>query len=134
MTESNFFDKAKNAAKKATETASESVQPFASKASDSVEELANSTGKLYLESGAKRQLDTLTTTAKKHYDESGLNDQAKAISDTVSDQFDIVSGQAMFQAIQDYMAKQDQYNDILANKLFEALERIRNIEESLDGK
>ncbi len=130
MAEKNFFDKVKIVAGKTNRV----VQPVTKKATDSAGSLAASAGRKYEESGVKERIDSAANTVKQQYEDSGLKDRAESVSNTVSGQFDIVSGQAMFQAVQDHLAKQEQYNDVLANKLFEALERIKQLEETLGLK
>lgn len=57
---------------------------------------------------------------------------AKNVGGKVSGQFDVLSGQAMYEAVQERLAKQDHFNDVLANKLFEALERVEELEKLLE--
>lgn len=65
----------------------------------------------YVESGVKKHLETAIT-------KSG-------------EQLDVLSGQAMYELVQERLALQDRYNDLLATKLHEALERISELEKIL---
>ena len=49
----------------------------------------------------------------------------------VSDQFDILTGKKILEEVQKRLANQDKYNDVLATKLVEALERIKILEHRL---
>lgn len=127
MLENSYLKKAKAMAQKTTD----GVRPLATKASESVNKVVSSTSKKYEESGAKEKVDSLASVASKKYEESGAKSTVDTVSGKVSESFDVVSGQAMFQAVQDRLTKQDQYNDVLANKLLEALERISQLEQKL---
>jgi hypothetical protein len=65
----------------------------------------------YEESGAKKHVDTITT-------KSG-------------EKLDVISGQAMYELVGERLSLQDRYNDLLAIKLHEALERIAELEKNL---
>ncbi len=82
---------------------------------------------------------------KKTYTDAGLNEHvnkaAGAVTQVVkvgggkiSDGIDVMSGQRMFDLVQERMAVQDQYNDVLASKLYEALQRIERLEKAVNGK
>lgn len=58
----------------------------------------------------------------------------KAGGEVIGEGLDLISGQRMFDLVQERMAVQDQYNDVLASKLHEALQRIECLEEALNGK
>ena len=109
MEKNKFLQKAKTMAQQTND----GLQPLALKVTKSVNDFASTSGRIYDASGAKDKMD--------------------AITGTVSEGFDVVSGQAMYQAVQEHLAVQEQYNDVLANKLFEALERIKKLEEKLEG-
>jgi transcriptional regulator NrdR family protein len=53
-------------------------------------------------------------------------------SESVSDRFDEVSGDAVYRLVMERLQQQDDYNDILATKLQEALSRIRELEAEMD--
>jgi hypothetical protein len=54
--------------------------------------------------------------------------------DTVKETLDSVSGQKMYDFVQERLSVQDQYNDVLASKLHEALQRIDALERALNAK
>ena len=64
-------------------------------------------------------------------DEKGVTKKVQEIGGTVSEHFDVVSGKKILDEVQKRLAKQDAYNDALATKLFEALERIKVLESRL---
>jgi DNA-binding transcriptional ArsR family regulator len=65
----------------------------------------------YVESGAKKHVDTFKT-------KSG-------------EKLDVVTGLAIYELLQERISLQDRYNDLLAAKLSEALERISELEKKL---
>jgi hypothetical protein len=105
----SWYDKAKQSVQKAGER----VQPLASR-------VAKTTG------------DAAAAVNKKYHD-SGAHDKVSKVTGKVSEKFDVVSGQAMYQAVQERLARQDEFNNVLANKLVEALERIQGLEQQLEG-
>ncbi len=76
----------------------------------------------------------LATDAKRRYVESGAKGKVDAVQSQVSGKLDEISGQTMYQLVQDRLAEQDRFNDILATKLHEALERISDLEKRLADK
>ena len=65
------------------------------------------------------------------YEESGAKGKVDVFQSQVSGKFDEISGQAMYQLVQERLAEQDRFNDLLATKLHEALERISVLEKRL---
>ncbi|MGE4519929.1 MAG: hypothetical protein AB7E04_10535 [Desulfobacteraceae bacterium] len=124
MKEKKIMDKLKFVAKKTTEDVT-------SKATESASKLANATSQKYDQSIAKEKINCLVSATNKKYEEIGVKEKVNTITDKVTEHFDVISGQAMFQAIQDYLVKQEQYNNVLASKLVEALDRIRQLEEKV---
>ncbi|MDD3021335.1 MAG: hypothetical protein PHX61_10245 [Alphaproteobacteria bacterium] len=59
---------------------------------------------------------------------------SEAAVDVVKEGLDSVSGQKMYDLVQERLAVQDQYNDVLAAKLHEALERIETLEGIIHAK
>ena len=68
------------------------------------------------------------------YEESGAKGKVDAVQSQISTTFDEISGQAMYQLVQERLAEQDRFNDLLAAKLQEALERITELEKLLADK
>jgi len=64
----------------------------------------------------------------KVYDESGAKEKIDEIKSKTSEKLDEVSGEAMYKLVQERLAEQDQFNDLVAAKLHEALERISELE------
>jgi hypothetical protein len=64
-------------------------------------------------------------------DRAGVKETAEKITDTVSEQLDVVSGKKILDEVRRRLTTQDKYNDVLATKLFEALERIKILEQKL---
>ena len=57
-----------------------------------------------------------------------VKDFASDTSESVSDRVDELSGDAAYREVVVWVHRQDEYNDILATKLQEALERISKLE------
>jgi hypothetical protein len=54
--------------------------------------------------------------------------------DAVKEKLDSATGQKMYDLVQERLAVQDQYNDVLAAKLHEALQRIEALEGVVNAK
>ena len=76
----------------------------------------------------------LASDVQRKYEESGAKKKVDAIQSQVSGTLDELSGQAMYQLVQERLAEQDRFNDLLATKLHEALERISKLEKRLADK
>ena len=66
----------------------------------------------------------LATDAKRKYEESGTKGKVDAAQSQISGKLDESSGQAIYQLVQERLAEQERFNDLIATKLHEALERI----------
>ena len=76
----------------------------------------------------------LATDAQRKYEESGAKGKVDSVQSQISGKLDEISGQAIYQLVQDRLAEQDQFNDLLATKLQQALERISELEKRLADK
>jgi len=65
------------------------------------------------------------------YEESGAKKHIDMIKTKSGEKLDVISGQAMYEIVQERLDLQDRYNDLLATKLHEALERISKLEKKL---
>ncbi len=65
---------------------------------------------------------------------SGAKGKTDAIQSQIFGKLDEISGQAMYQLVQERLAEQDRFNDLIATKLHEALERVSELEERLADK
>ena len=66
--------------------------------------------------------------------ESRAKGKVDAVQTQISGKFDEISGQAMYQLVQERLAEQERFNDLFATKLHEALERISELEKRLADK
>ncbi|MCH8107272.1 MAG: hypothetical protein IIB30_02825 [Chloroflexi bacterium] len=99
----------------------------------SLTDLGRNTADKLVDSGGKVVTTTknLTTHAQRKLLESGAKGKKDAVQSQISGKFDEISGQAMYQLVQERLAEQDRFNDLLATKLHEALERISDLEKRL---
>jgi len=65
------------------------------------------------------------------YEETGAKKHVDTIKTKSGEKLDVVSGQAMYELVEERLSLQDRYNDLLAIKLHEALERIAELEKKL---
>ena len=65
-------------------------------------------------------------------DSSGVKDAVKATASVVSGKLDEVSGKRLVELLEKKLQIQDSYNDILATRLAEALDRIAVLENRLN--
>lgn len=61
-------------------------------------------------------------------------DKTSKAQKNVTEFLDTASGQKIFNEMQKHIALQEQYNDVLANKLAEALKRIEVLEAKLNNE
>ena len=87
----------------------------------------------------KDKFESITNSAKETVektksilDQSGATELYNDVSDNMSNHFDMASGTKQFNLIQERLELQTKYNNILAQKLEEALKRIEVL-ESLKG-
>jgi len=60
-------------------------------------------------------------------------DVALDASDAFSNRIDELSGEKMFKEVEERLNQQDKYNDILATKLHESLQRIQDLEAAVEN-
>ena len=73
----------------------------------------------------------LATGAQRKYKESGAKGKVDAAQKQISGKLDEISGQAIYQLVQERLAEQERFNDLIATKLHEALERISELEKRI---
>ena len=96
-------------------------------------DLGRNTADKLVDSGGKVVTTTKnrSTDAQRKYEESGAKGKVDVFQSQVSGKFDEISGQAMYQLVQERLVEQDRFNDLLATKLHEALERISELEKRI---
>ena len=82
----------------------------------------------YQSSGLKQVVEKTSSDAQSFLDESGVSDKAKKVVSTIDEHVDILSGQRLLQLVEERLALQAKYNDILATRLDEAITKIRELE------
>jgi len=83
----------------------------------------------YESSELKTTIDGKAVKAKQFLNESGVTAVAKQATTATSDVFDTVAGTKTLRAVEERLELQSKYNDVLAAKLEEALQRIAKLEE-----
>jgi len=77
-----------------------------------------------------------TTGSVKHVSDQVQNSRAREYVESMLKQADkglnTISGKAMYELVRERLELQDRYNDLLATKLQEALDRIEDLEQRLD--
>ena len=101
-----------------------SIVNFAEK---KLSEGASEVSRTFKESGIEGKL----TEANKAFRESEFGKRASSLSDGASDVLDEVSGKKILALVEERMVLQEKYNDLLAEKLDEALDRIQEIEKKI---
>ena len=69
--------------------------------------------------------------ASKAYQESVVKEKLDVATSATSHQFDVLTGQKMYDLVQERLSIQSEINDALAYKLQEALERIEYLEQNI---
>ena len=100
--------------------------------SNTGEMISKKTGELFDEDTfLVRHSKTVADKFSSTYEETGVKRLINTASGFTEEKFDVVSGQAMYELVQERLVLQDRYNDILATKLHEALEKIKELEEKI---
>ncbi len=105
---------------------------FIKKASSVVSEKLDSAKNEYDKSEIKKVVDEKAKQTKDYLNESGVSDKVSEISDVASEHLDKVSGKKILDVVEERLSIQDEYNNILATKLEEALQRIDILEKELE--
>lgn len=100
-------------------------------ASDSAGEAMKEAKEKYEQSHLKEKLDQATERTQNVLEKTGIPDFAGRVSKTANEQLDSISGAKMLALVEERLQIQDHYNDILAAKLQEALDRIEKLEKQL---
>ena len=99
------------------------------KAGQKLQEEAKKFEVQYQESSLKEAVDDTAQKTKSYLDESGISGHAAKLSTATTEQLDSVSGKKIMEELLHQKALQEDYNNILATKLEEALTRIARLEE-----
>ena len=94
-----------------------------------VSEVKKTVADSYGASQLKIKVDDGLTKTKHYLDEKGITEKASVASEKVGDVLDTVSGTKQLELVEERLALQTQYNNILAAKLEEALQRIEALEK-----
>jgi predicted nucleic acid-binding Zn-ribbon protein len=92
------------------------------KGKEAVGKAASSTGEF---------VSDVSDSTSKMYNESKVKEGVDYVSDGTSNQLDVISGQKMYDLVQEKIELQNSVNDVLAHKLHEALNRIEKLEEEI---
>jgi len=79
----------------------------------------------------KEHAKNVSEEVSKRYVESGVKKHVDTVKTKSGEKIDMFSGQAMYELVQERLSLQDRYNDLLATKLHEALERICELEKKI---
>ncbi|HYX34120.1 MAG TPA: hypothetical protein VE954_13510 [Oligoflexus sp.] len=103
-------------------------------ASDSVGEAVKDAKEKYEASMLKSKLDQAAEHTQKALDKTGVPELLGHVSQAAGEQLDAISGAKILALVEERLQLQDRYNDILAAKLQEALDRIDQLEKQLAKK
>jgi hypothetical protein len=120
----------KKRVKEATRTALSEIADQATEAGTSASHIAKGA---YEKSGLKSKVGTVSRGTKDLIEKSGVAEAAAHFSRAAGEQFDTLSGAKLLALLEERLAIQSKYNDILATKLQEALERIRRLEAAVSS-
>lgn len=88
----------------------------------------------YGESDLKKRVDEAVAHSKDYLDDKGITEKASQAYDATQEHFDRVSGAKILRLVEERGELQAKYNDILATKLQEALQRIEALEKVIGSK
>ena len=116
----SIWGRAKEGLGKAIDAGASLVSGVAEHASNAGELIATKTG-----------LDRAVEFIDDQLDDRGVKKAVGSAVDAVSDRFDQVTGKQLVELLEERLRIQDEYNDVLASRLADALERIAAIEKRL---
>ena len=87
----------------------------------------------YKQSNLKKRVNETASQAKEFLDENGVAEKATKAYGATQDHLDTVAGTKLLRLVEERLELQAKYNDILATKLQEALNRIEALERRNDG-
>jgi hypothetical protein len=113
----------------------EAIADKAVAAASSGASLASDAASAVVEAGADvytgSRLESLVSYVGEGLDERGVFDAIETATDAVGDKIGQVTGKRLMEMLEEKLKLQDQYNDVLATKLAEALDRIAKLEARL---
>lgn len=77
-------------------------------------------------------MEQLSSSTKRFLDGKGITEHVSKAYDTTQQHLDAVSGAKIRRLVEERLELQEKYNDILATKLFEALQKIEALEIRLE--
>ncbi|MBI3429053.1 MAG: hypothetical protein HY050_03140 [Actinobacteria bacterium] len=123
MPDDDALGRLKKVSEKATSEASRAVGKIASSAAKLAKES-------YERSGVSSKVSAASKTTKEFLDNTGVTDAATRLANATDDHLDTISGAKLLALVEEKLAIQSKYNDILATKLEEALDKIKRLEEN----
>jgi hypothetical protein len=109
------------------------TRKWATRISKKVQEAAGAVEAGFETSSLKQSVDRAMQTAKQALDDSGATAVTSKVYETTQDHLDAVTGAKILRLVEERLEIQARYNDILATKLHEALQRLEAIEQKLQG-
>ena len=98
---------------------------------ESGKEASSLSAEIYEKSELKGKIDKASQETKQFLDERGITEQAIKAYGATQEHLDKVSGAKILAIVEGRLALQEKYNNLLATKLHEALQRIESLEEQL---
>jgi hypothetical protein len=99
------------------------------KATDTAIEASEKIKEEYEKSDIKVKVDSHSAQFNQVLEQSGVKSKVEQLANATGDSLDTISGVKILKLVEERLALQAKYNDILATKLDEALNRIRQLEE-----
>ena len=87
----------------------------------------------YERSGLKSKVGAASRRTKDLLESSGASDTVAHFSSVAGKQLDTLSGAKLLELVEERLAIQSKYNDVLATKLQEALDRIQRLEAAISS-
>jgi len=112
----------------------EKAGKWAGKVGSALKDGMNTAKSEYKKSAIKKKVDRGAQGTKQFLDDKGITDTAKMVAQSASSKLDTMSGAKTLQLVEERLALQEKYNDILATKLDEALKRIEALESKDKSK
>ena len=101
--------------------------------SEAASNLNSSLKSKFEKSGAKDFVDQALGAGNDLLKKTRISETASQISESVNNELDSISGKKIMEKLTAHIVLQEQYNDVLAGKLEETLNRVEELEKKIRG-
>ena len=116
---------------KTVDSALKSAGNISKSTGDKLDDALEAAGELYEHTGIKKVVEKSAKGTKNVLAKTGVTTAATKVSEVAGEHLDTLTGIKVYKLVEERLAIQSRYNDILATKLDEALKRIELLESKI---